>query len=152
LKSSLSHPSWVEALLTVGDFFSMRQIKIILMVLLMAVTSIVVAEDKLSHDKTQAYQFIKWLDEVKQMDQLSSNDISHFFAPTFKYYVNGKLVAVDAKSLSLHKFAKVHLPLRDVVIDGNKVAASYGKEKNNSHIILITFDESGKIAELSQST
>jgi hypothetical protein len=145
-----------EAFPATGGFFNMFNISVLVLSLL--ISSMAMASNTTIYDqsladkrKTQTTEFIKWMNEVSRLEKLSENDIAQHFSPGFKYYINGKLVK---------QIPKIQFPVRDIVMDGNKVAASYvvsgvdknGVAKRSDKLILITFDDSGKVAEFFQSS
>lgn len=117
--------------------------------------------------KDQLNQFVQWLNQVGKFEQYSEQDIGQHFAPSFKYYTNGKLAAVDSKSLysryllakQKYKMAYIHFPVKDIVMDGSQVAATYevtfvdkqGKERHTNNLIILKFNSAGRVEEFSQS-
>lgn len=117
--------------------------------------------------REHASQFIQWLNSIGSFEKMSQKDISVHFAHQFKYYINGKLNATNARSLyqrflsakNHYKAAYIHFPIKVILVDGNKAAARYlvtfvhtnGIHKNTFNTVIIIFNEMGKVTEFYQS-
>ena len=117
--------------------------------------------------KNQVYQLIHWLNSVGSFERISQQDISNYFAPAFKYTLNGTLGAVNASDLheryifakNYYKSAFIQFPIKDILIDCNKAALQYtvtfvdqkGIHRISHNTSIVKYNENGKIDEFSQS-
>ena len=117
--------------------------------------------------RNQVYQFIHWLNAVGSYEKISERDIADYFAPSFKYIVNGKIGAINATQLhkryvlsqQQYQLAYIQFPLTDILIDCNKAALQYtvtyvdkrGVHRTSHNTAIVKYNDHGKIDVFSQS-
>jgi len=118
--------------------------------------------------KARVTQFLTWLDSAGNFSPLMTQaDIDKYFAPHFKKYTNGKVVATDNTSfyqrylLARNFYESMHIqfPLQTVKIHGNQADLKYkvvfvdkkGKQILTQNTGSVTFNQAGKVIEFANS-